>query len=184
MTTKEETKEEIQKVDSDILALKEELEALKESYDDFEANTATFQTDTNSGMSEIKRNNKFFEDQINLLKKMIARISNGMTNAAALGGGIPDNVGKGGGASPHIEAIVKQMQVDLSNHMKNTDVTFMQVNHELNGRPKQGALDDLESSLLIKLNEILAQLDMRYADKESTRKRFNNLEKNVSINCL
>lgn len=57
----------------------------------------------------------------------------------------------------------------------------MQVNHELQVRVKQDELGDLESRLLDKLNELLASIDARYADKELTRKKITMLEKNVSV---
>jgi len=62
------------------------------------------------------------------------------------------------------------------------------VHHELQRRSKQGDLDALEERLIGKLNELLASLDIRYSDKENTRKKIQMIEKNVSkihiINCL
>lgn len=62
------------------------------------------------------------------------------------------------------------------------------MHHELQRRSKQGDLDALEERLIGKLNELLASLDIRYSDKENTRKKIQMIEKNVSkihiINCL
>ena len=52
--------------------------------------------------------------------------------------------------------------------------------HELQRRSKQGDLDTLEERLIAKLNELLASLDIRYSDKENTRKKIQMIEKNVS----
>jgi hypothetical protein len=54
------------------------------------------------------------------------------------------------------------------------------VHHELQRRSKQGDLDALEERLIGKLNELLASLDIRYSDKENTRKKIQMIEKNVS----
>lgn len=55
----------------------------------------------------------------------------------------------------------------------------MQVHHELDDKVTKKEMADLEQRLLDKINELLAQLDNRYADKDATRKKFNNLEKNI-----
>ena len=54
------------------------------------------------------------------------------------------------------------------------------MHHELQRRSKQGDLDALEERLIGKLNELLASLDIRYSDKENTRKKIQMIEKNVS----
>ena len=46
------------------------------------------------------------------------------------------------------------------------------MHHELQRRSKQGDLDALEERLIGKLNELLASLDIRYSDKENTRKKI------------
>lgn len=40
-------------------------------------------------------------------------------------------------------------------------------------------VEDLEERVLGKLNELLASLDIRYSDKENTRKKISMIEKNV-----
>ena len=61
-----------------------------------------------------------------------------------------------------------------------TDKTFKEVRHQLNDKASQAELSEMGQNLLDKINELLIVLDGRYADKETTRKKFNSLEKKVS----
>jgi archaellum component FlaC len=94
------------------------------------------------------------------------------------------SLGKNGGDAGHLkdlEADLARLKADLSKFRDEVGNSFKLVNDMLSKKADKSELIDLENRLIDKLNEMLKSLFNQFADKNDTRKRLTNLEKNVKI---
>lgn len=91
-------------------------------------------------------------------------------------------LGKNGGDAGHLkdlEAELARLKSDLQKFRDEVGNSFKLVNDMLSKKADKSELIDLENRLIDKLNEMLKSLFNQFADKNDTKKRLANLEKNV-----
>lgn len=99
-------------------------------------------------------------------------------NLAAGGkGGAPVLINTGDSVSKEDFDKLKQQVDDLASVM---DKQVGKLKDELDTKASLHDLANLQANLMDKLNELMANLENMFADKEATRKKFAQLEKAVS----
>lgn len=158
-------KEEVMYASEDIKLVRESVLGIQNAVDDF-------QQAVNKDIGGLKANFKWVEEQIAMLKKMMARIQDKMKDS---GGKRTPTENHGG----DYDAIIKQLQGDMHHLSQNMDKQFNNVGIELEDKASKKDLLDLEAKLLEKLNELLGNLGNQFADKDAMRKKIFTLEKNI-----
>lgn len=161
-------KEEVKYASEDIKSVREQVVGVQNAVDDF-------QQAVNKDIGGLKGNFKWCEDQINMFKKMMQRLTDRMKDTGGSGSGkkTPEH------HSGDSDGAIKQLQADLHLLSQNTEKNFNNVNMELDDKATRKELADLEARLLDKLNELLGNLGNQFADKDAMRKKIFTLEKNI-----
>lgn len=79
-----------------------------------------------------------------------------------------------------LEEKIAALNAALNEHKNDTGKKFKGVQNELNTKASLKDLEDLEAKLMERLQDLLNNLANMFADKEHMRKKFNQIEKNVS----
>lgn len=121
---------------------------------------------------------EYVENQSNSFKKQITEIRKVIDD-------LGKNRGPGGGGDVSLDDFskllheVSQLKKDYDQFKQDTNGNLKFLGDSLNLKADKNDLHELEARIMDKLNEIIKNLLGQFADKNDTKKRLANLEKNV-----